>query len=320
VMPLRLMLLARNPDVLRGLADTLDAMGLTVDLASDTASAIHQLAQQPEDVLLLELPDCGDDAIATLRQVRATEGGRQAYCIALIPPEAEAQVARLMLAGAADYLLLNYSEAALLARLNAAQRVVSLQGTVRAERESGARSSGEWARSNRRLLQEALTDPLTRLHNRRYGLDRFKQEWSFAQHSGAPLSCLMLDIDYFKRINDQRGHDVGDVVLAQVARLVEGNCRKNDVVFRYGGEEFCIVSPGTPLAEATLLGERIVTAMRAAHFGRDTDLFPVTLSVGVATRGPATPQVEALISQADKALYAAKESGRDRVMVARGEP
>lgn len=320
VLPMRLVLIAHSPDRVRGLADALDAMGLAVELASDQEAALRLLEQSQADVMLVELPDCGEASARALQALRATEGGRQAYCIALIPSQAEGSVAKLMLAGAADYLLHDYTEAALLARLNAAQRVVSLQGAVRAERETGARSSGEWARSNRRLLQEALTDPLTRLHNRRYGLDRLKQEWSFAAHSDAPLACLMLDIDFFKRINDQRGHDTGDVVLAQVARLIEANCRKDDVVFRYGGEEFCIVSPGTPLREALQLAERIVGAMRRARFGKEADPFPVTLSVGVASRAPGDEDMETLLVQADRALYAAKEGGRDRVMAARGKP
>jgi len=318
VLPMRLALIVHSPERLRGLADTLDAMGLAVDIATDREAALRLLRQNQTDVMMVELPDCGDGATRTLHELRATEGGRQAYCIALIPPEAEANVAKLMLAGAADYLLFNYSEAALLARLNAAQRVVSLQGAVRAERETVIRSSGEWARSNRRLLQEALTDPLTRLHNRRYGLDRLKQEWSFARHSNAPLSCIMLDIDHFKRINDERGHEVGDVVLAQVAQLVEGGCRKNDVVFRYGGEEFCIVSPGTPLQEALRLAERIVGAVRQAEFGQGPDLFHVTLSAGVAAHEAGNGEAESLVAQADRALYAAKSGGRDRVMAARG--
>jgi two-component system cell cycle response regulator len=319
VLPMRLCLVAQNPALRRGLADILDAMGLLLDLANDRAEAQRQLDRNPADVMMVELPDCSDAAARTLRELRMTEGGRQAYCIALIPPEAESGVAKLMQSGAADYLLFNYTEAALMARLNAAQRVVALQGAVRTERESVIRSSGEWARSNRRLLQEALTDPLTRLHNRRYGLDRFKQEWSFAEHSDSPLSCLMLDIDHFKRINDQRGHEIGDVVLAQVARLIESGCRKNDVVFRYGGEEFCIVSPATPLQEALLLGERIVSAIRKGRFGKQGDDFPVTLSVGVASRSAATADVDTLVAQADKALYAAKEHGRDRVMAARAK-
>lgn len=318
VLPMRLALIAQDANQLRGLADSLDAMGLLVELATDRDSALRLLARNDTDVMMVQLPDSGDASVATLRELRATEGGRQAYCIALIPPEAEVGVARLMLAGAADYLLLNYSEASLMARLNSAQRVVALQGAVRAERESVIRSSGEWARSNRRLLQEALTDPLTRLHNRRYGLDRFNQEWSFALHNGAPLSCLMLDIDLFKRVNDERGHDIGDLVLTQVARVIQNNCRKDDVVFRYGGEEFCIVGPGTPLQDALVLGERIVRAIRKDVFGRDDDLFHVTLSVGVAVRSEGDADLEALVARADRALYAAKDNGRDRVMAARG--
>jgi diguanylate cyclase (GGDEF)-like protein len=181
------------------------------------------------------------------------------------------------------------------------------------------RSSGEWARSNRRLLHEALTDPLTRLSNRRYGLDRFNQEWSYASHSDAPLSCLMLDIDHFKAVNDRYGHEIGDAVLAQVAQVVQHNCRNDDVVFRYGGEEFCIVAPGTPVQEAVQLAERIAQATRKRRYGKEPDLFHVTLSIGVASRDVADLDSEMLIARSDRALYAAKEAGRDRVMVARGE-
>lgn len=319
MMPMRLTLLVPSPEHLRRLADALDAMGLALDLATDKTTALRLLQQNQTDVMLVELPDCGDAAIRTLYELRATEAGRQAYCIVLIPPQAETQVAKLMLAGAADYLLSNYSEAALLARLYAAQRVVSLQGAVRSERETAIRSSGEWARNNRRLLREALTDPLTRLHNRRYGLDRLRHEWSFARHSHASLSCILLDIDHFKRINDERGHAAGDLVLAQVARLVESSCRKNDVVFRYGGEEFCIVSPGTSLREALRLAQRIGAAVRQEAFGPPQAPFRVTLSAGVATLGTDTEDAESLLAQADRALYAAKTAGRDRVMAARGE-
>ncbi|MBK9327698.1 MAG: diguanylate cyclase [Hydrogenophilales bacterium] len=318
VLPMRVVLVARDAGLLRGLAETLDAMGLAVELATDRDGALKLLAGKRADLLMVELPDGGEDSVRALRELRAGEGGRQAYCIVLIPPEAEAGAARLMQAGASDYLLSNYSEAALMARLNAAQRVVALQGAVRAERESVIRSSGDWARSNRRLLREAHTDPLTRLYNRRYGMDRFAQEWSFSLHSATPLSCLMLDIDHFKRINDLHGHDVGDLVLTRMARVVEDGCRKDDVVFRYGGEEFCIVSPHTALADAAQLAERIVRAARETDFGREGVTEPVTLSVGVATRTAADADLESLIVRADKALYAAKEGGRDRVMASRG--
>jgi diguanylate cyclase (GGDEF)-like protein len=290
-----------------------------VEMATDREAALTLLRDKQPDLMMVELRDSGETAVKTLRELRSAEIGRPPYCIAMIPPEAEAGVARLMLAGASDYLLLNYSEAALLARLNSAQRVVALQGAVRAERESVIRSSGDWARSNRRLLQEALTDPLTKLHNRRYGLDRFAQEWSFSIHSDTPLSCLMLDIDHFKRVNDHHGHDVGDMVLQQIARIIERTCRKDDVVFRLGGEEFCVIAPNTPLPAALQLGDRIVREVRADRFGEEGKRFPVTMSIGVATRTKAEQNQDALLARADKALYSAKSGGRDRVMAARGE-
>jgi diguanylate cyclase (GGDEF)-like protein len=319
LMPMRVALITQDAVQLRTLADTLDAMGLVVQMATERDSALRLLQEDRVDVMLVELPDSGDAAVQTLRDLRASEGGRQTYCIALIPPEAEPGVAKLMLAGASDYLLLNYSEAALLARLNSAQRVVALQGAVRAERESVIRSSGDWARSNRRLLQEALTDPLTRLHNRRYGLDRFAQEWAFSVHSGTPLSCLMLDIDHFKQVNDRFGHEVGDHVLSQIARVIERGCRKDDVAFRFGGEEFCMVCPNTTLAAAVRLAERIVRDVRADRYGEADNLFPVTMSIGVANRSSVDADVEALVARADKALYAAKSGGRNRVQASRGE-
>jgi diguanylate cyclase (GGDEF)-like protein len=314
VLPMRVALIAQSPRLLRGLADALDAMGLRVALANDRDAAQRLLRDAPVDLMMVEIPASVAQGAELLRDLRGIENGRLAYCIALITPEQEAEVARLMLAGASDYLLANFSEAALLARLNAAQRVVVLQEAVRAERESTIRGSGEWARSNRRLMQEALTDPLTRVPNRRYGLDRFRQEWSFASHSGTRLACMMLDVDHFKRINDQHGHEVGDRVLTQVAGVLERVSRKNDVVFRYGGEEFCMVCPNTGLHDARLLGERILRAIRDEVFGAPGHPLRATISIGLAEMDPDTANVEALIARADQALYAAKAAGRDRLV------
>ncbi len=319
VLPMQVALVAPSAALRERLADTLDAMGLRVERANDRDGALNYLRGHSVDLMLVELADPATASLELLRSLRATAGGRHAHCIVIIPPSAEAEVARLMLEGASDYLLTDYTEAALLARLHAAQRVVALQGAVRAERESVIRSSGEWARSNRRLLQEALTDPLTQLANRRYGLDRLNQEWSFASHHGTQLACLMLDIDHFKAINDRHGHEVGDLVLSQIARVLEKLCRKNDVVFRYGGEEFCIVCPSTGLADAVLLGERIVRAVREGRHGQVGARFNVTLSVGVAVRTADMADPESLLARADKALYHAKANGRDRVVAARCE-
>lgn len=319
LMPLLVALVVTEPALRQRLANRLGALGLKVLTADDRADAPSLLQAQPIDLILAELPASVSEAVTWLRKLRAEGGARHIYCIALIPPEAESDVARLMQAGASDYLLTQHSDSALLARLHTAQRVIALQGAVRAERESVIRSSGEWARANRRLLQEALTDPLTQLANRRYGLDRLQQEWSFARHHGTALACLMLDIDHFKAINDRHGHEAGDLVLGQIARVLERCCRRNDIVFRYGGEEFCAICPSTAMAEALGLADRILRAVREGRYGPAGDRFSVTLSIGVAVRTQDMAMPEDLIARADKALYHAKASGRDRVVAARCE-
>ena len=311
--PLRVMLLAQDQERHQSLARVLNAMGLRVDRVRDLADARHTLHDNPPDVAIMDTETSDSNAIARLRELRKV-AGTAVHIIALIPAAAEARVALLIRAGAADYLLYDGTEAALIARLSNAQRLVSLQGVVRAEREMAVSSSAEWARANRRLLHVALTDPLTQLPNRRYGLDQFAQEWDIASSNDLPIACLMLDIDHFKRVNDQRGHSVGDLVLRQVATVIERCCRRSDIVFRYGGEEFCGICPGTAVAEAIQLGERIATAVRDERYGSPDDLFEVTLSIGVAVREHGMAESNELMEMADRALYAAKEGGRNRVL------
>lgn len=315
VASLNVAVLVNDPERYRNLAKSLAVLGVRVHRGADVAAVRHLFQHNPPDVAIIDAGSSDSIATAQLRELR-TAVGNALHIIVLIPTDAEPRVAELMRAGAADYLLYNHTEAALIARLANARRVVSLQGVVRAERELAVSSSGDWARANRRLLHEALTDPLTQLPNRRYGLDRFAQEWEIASSNNLPIACLMFDIDHFKRVNDERGHDVGDVVLYQIATVIERCCRRSDIVFRYGGEEFCGICPGTAVAEAIQLGERIATAVRDDRYGVPGELFPVTVSIGVAVRTPGMTDPNELIGLADRTLYAAKEAGRNRVLSA----
>lgn len=169
--------------------------------------------------------------------------------------------------------------------------------------------------SKAKLAAERLaqTDPLTGVLNRRAFFDHFEREWSKSERTNAPLSCLMLDIDYFKRVNDTHGHLVGDVVLREIVKVMQSSCRAYDDIGRYGGEEFCILLPETPLAGAiefadrlrTLIGETVIY-----HCGRE---LTVTVSIGAAQRSPQTANLSGLIESADHALLDAKRLGRNRV-------
>ena len=173
-----------------------------------------------------------------------------------------------------------------------------------------------------RLLRSGLTDVLTGWHNRRYLMTRLREELARARRDDATLSCLMLDVDHFKQVNDRFGHLVGDQVLREIAQRVEVQVRASDVTARYGGEEFALLLPQTPAAQAAVLAERIRAAVAAEHFHAAGQALAVTVSIGVADLRPA--QVpgdfkalgESLIARADAALYAAKASGRNRVMCA----
>ena len=189
-----------------------------------------------------------------------------------------------------------------------------LREEMHRERLGIMRSTDEFAVAQKRLLQDALTDTLTQLPNRRNGLDFLASEWVFAQSSGAPLACLMLDIDHFKRINDEYGHTAGDAVLRQLAAILKSASRAEDMVFRYGGEEFSAILTNANLKIALQIGERIRALIEKADFVWEKQHIPVTISIGAAVATGTETDSQELIQAADAALYEAKERGRNRVV------
>ena len=160
----------------------------------------------------------------------------------------------------------------------------------------------------------AITDGLTKLHTRRHLMERFGEEVARAKLRASPLSLLMLDVDHFKRVNDQYGHLTGDAVLREVGRLIAGHTREIDITGRYGGEEFCAVLPDTDKPGAMLAAERIRVAVHDEKIKAYDTALHVSLSVGVATFPEDAQQLDELLDKADWALYRAKKQGRDRVV------
>lgn len=171
-----------------------------------------------------------------------------------------------------------------------------------------------------RLLRSGMTDVLTGWHNRRYLQTRMREELARARRDGKTLTCLMLDVDHFKRINDNFGHLVGDQVLREIAQRVEAQVRASDVTARYGGEEFAILLPQTSRAQGALLAERIRAVVADEPFDAGDEAVSITVSIGVAELSPAQEEGdfkslgEALLARADTGLYAAKAAGRNRVI------
>jgi diguanylate cyclase (GGDEF)-like protein len=171
------------------------------------------------------------------------------------------------------------------------------------------------------LEQESITDALTGTFNRRYLDRRLDEEVLRASRYGFPLAVLLLDIDHFKKINDEHGHPAGDGILAALSQIVMNSVRKTDVVARYGGDEILVIATHTPLPDAAELGERLRQRVEGAEMGQANEAgggvpVRVTISVGVAGYNDELSSGQSLIQAADQALYQAKQAGRNRTTTA----
>ncbi len=167
------------------------------------------------------------------------------------------------------------------------------------------------------LRAEAVTDELTQLYNRRYLFERFNEEKARSARNHHTLVAIMLDIDKFKRVNDNYGHDAGDVVLRDLAALVRKVVRAEDVVARYGGEEFCILLPEIPVGEAEQVAERLRVLIETHRLPDSAGVARITVSLGMAIVSPDDRDIE-VFSRADMAMYQVKHRGGNRVCVYAG--
>lgn len=170
------------------------------------------------------------------------------------------------------------------------------------------------------LEHENITDPLMGIYNRRYFDKRLAEEISRVLRYGMPLSILLLDIDYFKNINDTYGHNIGDVVLKNLGQLLLKIVRDADIVARYGGEEIAIITPHTPVSFAAKLAERVCQTVERTVLVKDTvneekRAISVTVSIGVAGINQQVVDQQTLVEKVDEALYRAKRGGRNQVVV-----
>ena len=165
-------------------------------------------------------------------------------------------------------------------------------------------------------LELAVTDQLTGLHNRRYMTGQVDSLVKRATMGGEPVAALLIDIDFFKKINDTFGHDIGDEVLREFALRLASNVRAIDLPCRYGGDEFVVIMPDTQLADAVRIAERIRNNVAGSPFrvAQGQELLTVTISVGVSATSGADDTPEALLKRADEGVYQAKASGRNAVV------
>lgn len=170
---------------------------------------------------------------------------------------------------------------------------------------------------DRELYEAATMDPLTKISNRRTFMDRSLGELALARRNNYYVHCIMLDIDHFKRVNDTWGHQCGDAILKEVARILKDEKRESDLLARYGGEEFVLLLSGIGVEDAKKSAERLRAAIERHHFSWKDTIVPVTISLGLSSlQGEEITKIEDMIASSDKCLYVAKENGRNQVVTA----
>ncbi|HEX8687094.1 MAG TPA: diguanylate cyclase [Pyrinomonadaceae bacterium] len=278
-----------------------------VETAGDGGQAVEAARKILPDLILLDVMMPVLDGLGACRLLKEDPATRDIPVIFLSAlDDTETKVSGLAL-GANDYISKPFSSDELLARVRVAIR-------LKRERDRLRQRAEELRRSAEAASEMSMTDALTGLLNR-YGLHRaLQRELSEARRYARPLSCLLLDIDFFKAVNDTYGHAAGDTALRQAARAIAESVRGSDVVCRYGGEEFLVLAPETGADGARALAEKIRETFSARLFGDATHTFTLTLSVGVAELRPDESGND-MIARADDALYHAKQTGRDRVEV-----
>jgi two-component system cell cycle response regulator len=306
--PARILIVDDHEDNIELLRARLDSWGFATDSAADGEQALQRIQESPPDLILLDVMMPKIDGIEVARRVK---GDRSLPFIPIIMQTAldatENKVEGLE-AGADDYITKPIDFAELKARVNSMLRIKRLQDALE-ERER------QLLEANERLRHMSQTDGLTGLDNRRHLEERIDEMFEHARRLNEPFACVMCDLDRFKSVNDTYGHQAGDAVLKQFARILRHEVREIDRVGRYGGEEFMLLLPGTVLDAAVTFAERVRKEVEGHTFTFEETQICRTASFGVsAWPHPRIGNCDVLVRAADDALYVAKETGRNRVI------
>jgi diguanylate cyclase (GGDEF)-like protein len=289
--------------------------------ARDGAQALSAIREHRPDIILMdvEMPGLGGVEVCRIIKANSGEGGFGFIPVILMTARQAAGKVEGLELGADDYLVKPFDMMELGARVKSMLRLKALQDALVEKNRELDKANKELARKREELLALSRTDPLTGLYNRRYFEERLQEEFARARRYRAPLSLAMLDVDFFKRINDTYGHPFGDEVLRAVAQVTRARLREVDLLARYGGEELIALLPETSPADALRACERVreaIEALQLEYSGPDgaKQVVRCTASLGLASLpSPSLQTPEDLLRAADECLYAAKGAGRNRV-------
>lgn len=285
--------------LMRALSDT-----HMVDVEPSPAEALIRARSTQYDLIVVSLSLQDTDGLRLCSQFRSLEQSRHVPLLALVQDGDQKRLVRALELGVNDYLV---------------RPVDKNELTARVRTQIRRKAYADKLRDNYQLsLEMAITDQLTGLYNRRYLVSHLDTLMRNAAEHHKPISFLIMDIDFFKAVNDTHGHAVGDEVLAEAARRIQRNVRGIDLACRYGGEEFVVAMPDTDLSFAYSVAERLRKEVAEEPFKVSTSdgEISITISIGVTSNEGVEDTAEELLKRADEALYQAKRDGRNRVVAA----
>ncbi|MEM7230082.1 MAG: diguanylate cyclase [Planctomycetota bacterium] len=319
------LILDPDSDAAQRLASKLVVRGYLVQHADNPRHALRLMSDHAIALLIVRW-NIGDSMpLEFCRALRELDSVGASYTILLADDVSDADFDRACDAGADDLLEANGTVREILARLHAGQRIVELEQNLARMTRDVVRYSAELevnhlelARANQRLQDLSYADELTGIRNRRAGIRDLNMHWAASLRHREPLALIALDLDHFKAINDEYGHAIGDLALKHTAMISDAVLRREEAIYRMGGEEFLIMCPRATVDEAAQAAERLRVALEKAVVTNEGSSFRVTASFGVAMRDPQTESIDDLLRCVDEALYAAKRGGRNCVYVSRG--
>jgi len=303
-----------DPVSLKLLSHHLSSDGHRVTLAADGTEALSLALKQRPQLIVTDLSMPEMDGLELCRALRGSTVCADAYVLVVTGHDEEARIVEAFDAGADECVNKPFNPKILLARVRAGQRIIELRERAELDKQELNRRNAQMTILNRQLKTAAMTDVLTELPNRRYAMRRLDEEVAASLAEGAPLSVILLDIDHFKSVNDGFGHDVGDLVLRETARVLRACTRRNEEVCRLGGEEFLVIVPQATRESSAHFAERLREAVSELEFNFGANRAGITVSLGVAGFEDGATTVDELIRIADRRAYLAKALGRNRVV------
>jgi len=272
-----------------------------VNILTEPADAVFQMAGGEFELAIVSMVLDGFDPLRICSQIRTVEQARSIPIILVAEEQDRPQIVKALDLGVNDFIMRPIERHELSARVKTQIR--------------RQRYTVELRESLNSTMAMAVIDELTGLYNRRYFERHLAMVLARAQQQDRDMTLMLLDIDYFKPVNDTFGHDVGDAVLKEFATRLQRNIRGVDLACRYGGEEFVVVMPDTDMRQALGVAERVRSAMAEQGFAAGPDqTINITVSAGLATNDRENDTPESVLKRADVALYRAKRTGRNRVV------